>query len=295
MKKSFALLHAAIFLAGFTGIFGRLITLKAGLLVWYRLFFSFIILFLILLLTKKLKKYNLQDMARQGFGGLLLGLHWILFYSSIKYSNISVGVVCFCLTSFFTAILNPIINKVPFKWGELLLSCIALIGVGFIFNIDVSFQKGIIIGVISSLFASLYVLYNEKLVRNYELLNINCYQMMGGWVGISILLPFLLKMDNMHFYIPDPKNLMYLFLLSSFCTVLLYMLIANVLKSLNAFTINLSFNLEPIYSIIGAMFIYHENKQLTPTFYIGLALIILSVSLQMFKSMYKNRKLKKAF
>src|SRR5882762_3188072 len=136
MKKALILLHLSVFLAGFTGVFGKLISLNAGLISWYRLFLSGLMLLLILAVSGKLKKIGFKDVLRIAFAGSLLGLHWIFFYASIKYANISVGVVCFSLGSFFTALLEPLINRRKFSVGELLLSGLILCGIALIFGLD---------------------------------------------------------------------------------------------------------------------------------------------------------------
>ncbi|WP_228379110.1 EamA family transporter [Chryseobacterium piperi] len=128
MKKSYLLLHAGVILAGFTGIFGKLITLNEGLLVWYRLLLSSIVLFIVLKSLRIRCSISAREKIHIARVGLLLTLHWLFFYGSIKYSNISIGVVCFCLTSFFTALFKPIIDREPFKISELLLSLLTVLG-----------------------------------------------------------------------------------------------------------------------------------------------------------------------
>lgn len=139
MKKSYLLLHIAILLAGFTGVFGKLITLNEGMLVWYRVLFSSIMLFF---LVKGLRIREVPDLKTRfniGKVGLFITIHWVFFYASIKYANISVGVVCYCLTSFFTAICKPIIDRSGFRLSELLLSSMTLAGILLIFHFDASY------------------------------------------------------------------------------------------------------------------------------------------------------------
>lgn len=280
MKKSYLILHAAVILAGFTGIFGKLISLNEGLLVWYRVFFSSIILLLIL----KLFKVRAIPTSKEKFGiakiGLLITIHWVFFYASIKYSNISIGVVCYCLTSFFTAIFSPLINRQKFNPTELLLSVLTLIGIALIFHFDSSYQLGILLGVISSAFAALYTIYNERLVKKYDSRIINYYQMIGGTVALGISLPLYLHYFHAPSLIPSPKDTVYLLLLASFCTAGLYVLFAESLKRIPAFTVNLSFNLEPVYAIILAFLFFNESKELNVSFYIGLLFVMASVILQ---------------
>lgn len=285
MKKAFIQLHIAILLAGFTGVFGKLITLNEGLLVFYRMLISGILLLLILGISGKLKAVSAADFKRIAFSGFLLGMHWIFFYGSIKYSNISVGVVCFSLSGFFTSILAPIINKKRFAISELLLSGLTLLGIVLIFSFDSQYRTGIILGVISALLVAFYTIANERLAHVHKSETIIVYQMIGGSTVLAVLMPVYLHFFPVSTLLPSLQDFGYLILLSLFCTVLLYTLLTQALKQIPAFTINLSFNLEPVYTIALAIFIYKENRELTWSFYVGLGLIILSVVLQMVKVM----------
>lgn len=290
MKKSYLLLHFAVILAGFTGVFGKLISLNEGLLTWYRVLFSAIILFLILKLlripdrTTSKEKFNIAKV------GLLITIHWVFFYASIKYSNISIGVVCYCLTSFFTAVFKPLIDKTKFRVSELLLSALTLLGISLIFHFDTSYQLGIVLGVISSAFAALYTIYNEKLVKIYDSKIINYYQMIGGTVGLGALLPVYLHFFPSTSFFSDIKDTAFLLLLALFCTVGLYVIFAEVLKKIPAFTVNLTFNLEPVYAIVIAFIFFNEGKEVNAAFYAGLAFVILSVVLQTFISVRNPHK-----
>jgi len=288
MKQTYLLLHIAVILAGFTGVFGKLVTLNEGLLVWYRVFFSSVILFFVLKLFRVRASATLKEKCRIAIPGMLITIHWVFFYASIKYSNISIGVVCYCLTSFFTAVFEPLINKKAFRLSELALSALTLLGISLIFHFDVSYQTGIILGVISSAFAALYTIYNEKLVRVYDSRLINFYQMTGGTLGLTVLLPVYLYFFPVATVIPGGKDLFYLVLLALFCTVGLYVLFAEILKKLPAFTVNLTFNLEPIYAIILAFLFFNESKEVNLSFYAGLALIIISVVLQSARTQVKQ-------
>lgn len=179
MKRSYLILHTAVILAGFTGIFGKLISLNEGLLTWYRVFFSFIWLFFILKIFKIDASLPLGQKTELAKIGMLITIHWVFFYGSIKYSNISIGVVCYSLTSFFTAVFEPLINRKKFAVTEFLLSALTLLGIALIFHFDSSYQLGISLGVISAAFAALYTIYNERLVKVYDSKLINYYQTIG--------------------------------------------------------------------------------------------------------------------
>lgn len=290
MKKAFIKLHIAILLAGFTGIFGKLITLNEGLLAWYRILLAGLLLFLILAVTKRLKPVSLKDFGEISSAGFLLGLHWMLFYGSIKYSNISVGVVCFSLTGFFTALFAPLINRRKIDLSELLLSLLTLAGIALIFSFDSQYRTGITLGVLSSMVAAMYTLRNERLTHGLTSETITVYSMLGGAMGLTVLMPVYLYFFPAESLVPSWSDWGYLFVLALFCTVLLYMLQTQALNKISAFTVNLSLNLEPVYTIILAVLLYQENKDLTVAFYSGLGLIILSVFLQMARVMMENRK-----
>lgn len=289
MKNSYLKLHLAVLLSGFTGIFGKLISLNEGLLVWYRTFFSAIILFFLIQLTKTLVQINIREKLNIAKIGFFIAIHWAFFYASIKYSSISIGVVCYCLTSFFTAIFEPLINKNKLVFSQLIFSVITLFGISLIFHFDSSYHTGILLGCVSSAFAALYTIYNERLVKTYDSKVINYYQMIGGTICLGILMPFYLIFFPVESLIPNGSDFFYLILLSLFCTVGLYVLFAEALKKIPAFTTNLTFNLEPIYAIILAFVFFNEGKEMSKSFYLGLFFVMTSVILQTIISLRRKK------
>jgi len=283
MKQAYIKLHIAVILAGFTGLFGRLISLNAALISWYRLFFSALIMLLIFAIRGKFQVISNAAKIKIGFTGFLLGIHWILFYGSIKYSNVSVGVVCFALSSFFNALFNPIVNKRKLSVQELLLSGLTLLGIGLIFGMDVRYRTGIMLGVISSMFAALYTLYSERSVKDYDGQTFVFWQMSGGCIGLTVLMPIVLWVIPVKTLIPTAADFGWLLLLAAFCTVLLYFLANGAMKKIPSFTVSLSFNLEPLYTVVLAVIIFKEGREFNAGFYLGLLLIISSLLLQMYR------------
>jgi len=280
MKKSYFLLHIAVLLLGFSAVFGKLISFNEGLLVWYRLLFSAIILFFVLKFFKVNNHISLKEKFDIAKVGMVITMSWVFFYASIKYSNISIAVVCACLASFFTAVFEPFINKTSFRPSEFLLSALTMLGIGLIFHFDASYRLGIALGVVSPAFLALYAIYNERLIKTYDSKQINYYQMIGGTIGLGLLLPIYLHFFQVKSIFPDLKDTLWLILLSLFCTVFVYVSFTEALKKISAFTVNLSINLEPIYSIILAFLFFDESKEVNVWFYIGLFLAIASVILQ---------------
>lgn len=289
MKKSYLILHIAVIFLGFSGVFGKLISLNEGLLTWYRVFFSAVILFFVLKWFRINNHIRFKEKLAIAKVGTLITLSWVLFYASIKYSNISIGVVCYCMASFFTAVFEPLINKQKFRPSEFSLSALTMVGIGLIFHFDTSYRLGILLGVISPLFASLYTIYNERLVKSYDSKQINYYQMIGGTIGLGMVLPVYLHFFPAENLIPDMKDALYLILLSVFCTVGVYVTFTELLKKVSAFTISLSLNLEPVYAIIIAFLFFGESKEVNFSFYIGLFFVMLSVILQTIISIRKGK------
>lgn len=293
MKKAFIQLHMAILLAGCSGILGNLISLDAVLITWYRMLLAGLML-IIILYIKGNKPIIQKNEWRELSVGLLLALHWIFFYGSIKYANVSIGVICFCLSSFFTAIISPMLNHQKISWAELLLSSLTLFGISLIFQFDSSYRIGIGFGVVSSLLFAFYAILNERLSASRNAVRTTALQMIGGFTGLSVLLLPVYIMNVQHAtYLPTINDFCFLFLLAFGCTVCMCFLLNNAQREISAFTVSLSFNLEPVYSILLAIILFKENKMFGTAFYAGLSLIMLSLILQMFRLAYNKNKNKK--
>jgi drug/metabolite transporter (DMT)-like permease len=279
VRKAFFQLHTAVFLAGFTGILGRLITLNEALLVWYRLLITAVSLWVLFFFQKKLQRISRAGLLRITGVGAVVALHWVTFYGSIKYSNVSVALVCFSAIGFFTAVLEPLITRNRFNKVELLLGLLVMAGIYLIFRFDPQFKTGIILGIISALLASLFPIFNRLLVQEFTPETVTLYQLSGGFLCLTILLPVYLYYFPTTHLTPSLTDTRWLLVLSWFCTVLAFNLSMNALKKISAFTVNLTYNLEPLYGIALAFLIYREDKLLSGSFYIGLMLIVLSVFL----------------
>ena len=266
-------------LAGFTGLFGKLITLNEVDIVWYRMLFTS----LILVVFTGLPRVGWKKFLQISGCGALLGLHWMLFYSSIKASNVSIGVVCFALVGFFTAIFEPIVFRRKVSWAELLLSLITVAGLLCIFSFDARYRYGIAIGVVSSAVCALYAIFNKKVSVGVRSRTMLMYQMSGGIVGVSLIIPLYLMVfpsQQPVVVIPEGSNLWWMLCHALFCTIGMYLLQIQALKQLSAFTVNLTYNLEPCYTILLAFLFFGEARELNLSFYVGISLVILSVLLQ---------------
>jgi drug/metabolite transporter (DMT)-like permease len=282
MKQAFWKLHISVLLAGCTGLFGKIISLNEGLLVWYRLMLTVVLIHFLWAIGSKFQKVSFRDFLRLAGTGALLGFHWLFFFGSIKVSNVSIGVVCFSSVGFFTAIVAPIVYRCRISRREIFLSLLAVCGVLLIFSFDMRYRLGIMLGIVSSALAALFTISNKRVSATRTTTTVLQYEMLGGFLFVSLVLPFYLLFSPVQTIIPSLQDCFYLFLFAFFCTVCLYILQIQSLKKISAFTFNLTYNLEPIYSILFAMLLLGEAKELNAAFYAGLSLIIVSVVLQMF-------------
>ena len=192
-------------------------------------------------------------------------------------------------TGFFTALFEPLINHKRVSMKEIAFSLIAVGGIALIFHFDVRYRVGVLMGIVSSALASLFTITNKRVSVNYSSGTMLLYEMIGGFVGLTCLFPLYDYAFGVDFVLPGQTDFCYLLCLASVCTVCLYILQIQVLKVISAFTVNLSYNLEPIYSIILAMILFDEGRYLDQSFYMGLFLILFSVVSQSMYAFLRRR------
>ena len=283
MKKAFLQLHIAVFLAGFTAILGKLITLNEGLLVWYRLLITVIILGLIMVFKKQLRGIATKDLLKITGVGAVIACHWVTFYGSVKYANVSVALVCFSATGLFTALLEPLFLRIRIVFAELLLGILAISGIYIIFDFHPQYKLGIIFGIISALGSAIFPIMNKQLLKRFTPRILTFYELGSGLVILTLLLPAYLLFYPAVYFLPTLSDWGWLLILAVLCTVVSFDLQLNALKKISAFTANLTYNLEPVYGIILAFIFFRENKLFHHEFYIGLGLILLAILLQMWR------------
>ena len=291
MKKAFLQLHLAVFLAGFTGILGRLITFNEGMIVWYRMLITAATMWVLFGLMKKVKRIPATDILKITAVGFIAAMHWVTFYGSIKYANVSVALVCFSAIGFFTALFEPLIVRKKINWIEVLLGLITISGIYIIFHFDTQYKTGIIIGIISALLASLFPIFNRQFLQRMNVETLLTYQQTGGFIILSVLLPFYLQRFPINTFIPGWQDLGWLLMLAWLCSVIAFQFSSYALKKLSAFTVNLTYNLEPVYGIILAFVVYKENKYLSKWFYTGFAIIAAALAIHIVMLIKVERKI----
>ena len=282
MNRTLILLHTAVFLAGWTGIFGRLISLGGLPLVWYRMMVSIVSMVLVLGLMGRLHRLPWMSLVKIAACGGLLALHWVAFYASIQASNVSIGVACIATSCFFTTLLDPLINRKRISWMEVFISFIAIAGVLLIFSLDVRYRLGIVLGLLSAAIYSLFALVNINVAKDTgeDSATMLLYEIVGGLVLLSLIMPVYARVYPGAPITPQGKEYLWLLLLGSVFTVLPFLFQLSALRRVSAFTVNLAYNLEPVYSILFAAVLFGELQEVGPSFWLGVALIIASVLIQ---------------
>jgi drug/metabolite transporter (DMT)-like permease len=297
MKKAFIQLHMAIFLAGFTAVLGRLISLNEAILVWYRLLITVVLLALFMYFKKELILPSKKDVLKMVGVGAVITFHWVTFYGSVKYGNISIALVCLSSAGFFSSILEPLIFKQKFIIAEMLLGILTVIGIYIIFDFHPQYKVGIAYGILCALGSALFPIFNKQLVNKFSPRTLTLYELSGGLVLLSFIIPAYLKYAPVNSnnitaavqYVPTFSDFMWLLVLAVMCTIICFDLQLQALKKISAFTSNLMYNLEPVYGIILAFMFFNEGNQLNNAFYIGTLLIISAIVIQIVR-VYRQQK-----
>src|SRR4030095_16197530 len=218
MRRAYIYLHTSILLWGFTGIFARAIDLKEGVLVWYRLLLTSLCWLLIAAITKKVRRLSFRQTIRISFVGLLVAIHWLFFYGSIKYSNISVGMSCLAMIAVFSSILEPLITRRPFQWYELGLALIATVGMFLIFKFTEVYRVGVILGLISAFLGSFFTIQNKLLMDKYNSETVTTYELCSGFVYLTLLMPLYLWIFPTDKLLPGNQDWILLLFFTVVCT-----------------------------------------------------------------------------
>jgi drug/metabolite transporter (DMT)-like permease len=273
VNKNLLILHFTVFIWGFTGILGALISISAVSLVWYRVLIASVSLFLYFRVNKTALNISGRTFLKLVFTGALVGGHWILFFASIKLSTVPVTLVCLSSITLFTAIFEPLINKKRISKLEIFAGALIIAGIILIFKFETKYTKGIIAGLTSAVFASLFAIINSRLVKKYEAPVIAFYELSGALVWITIYLLFTNGFNQSMAL--KGADIGYLFILGTICTSLAYVAGVSVMRELSAFRVALITNLEPVYGIIMSFVFFKDMNKMTIGFWVG-AVIILS-------------------
>lgn len=279
LKRAYIQLHIAIFLFGFTAILGKLINLAEAPLVWHRLWITCISLLLVPGVIKAIFALPRKNLLTFAGIGIVTVTHWLAFYASIKYGSASVALSCLATTSLFTALIEPMLFKKKISPAEVIVGLVVVMGIYIITQAAIDQVVGIVLGLFSALLASLFTTLNKKYMYEHHPIAITVVQLGVGFLFITAMLPIYFNNFPGAVFMPSTMDWVYLLVLSLLCTSVGYVLGLLALKHVSAFTANLTVNLEPVYGIIMAAFILNEHEELNSRFYIGTAIILISVLL----------------
>lgn len=282
------ILHVVVFVWGFTGILGNLISVRENILVWWRMLIACTALGLFMLIVKKKFYLSPGDRWKVVGTGLIIALHWIFFYGAIKISNVSVAVACMAVSSFFTAFLQPLFTGSKIVRYEIILGLGVIAGVAILMGVETDQSMGFVWGLISAFFAAMFTVINAGLVRRIDSTVISFYEMLGGFLGLSIY-NFLIGELVAEKLALNASDAWYLLLLGLLCTAIPFVVSVWVMKKLSPYTVSISVNLEPIYTIVLALIIWPEKETMSAGFYAGSAIILLTVLANAFlKARYRT-------
>ena len=276
--KNILLMHFVILIFGFTGILGKLITIEAIPLVFWRTLIGGGAIYVWLKVRRKVSRKSTSDILKMGGIGLLVAIHWITFFASIKISNVSVALTMLATSPMFIGFLEPLIFKRKIDWRELTVAAVVLVGVGTIFSFNTTYHEGMILGIISAFFASLFATLNGVLIKTHDASNISLVELLTASAAIFILLFFTGEV-NSELFVLSSQDWFWITILALVATSFAFIAFTSIMKVLTPFTTSVAINLEPIYSIILAVIIFGDEEIMGNRFYIGASIIIGAVFL----------------
>jgi drug/metabolite transporter (DMT)-like permease len=288
--KNFIHLHFLVFIAGFTAIIGKAISIDAIPLVWYRMLIATALMFIYIKLKRIDIKITRKSLLKLSLAGIVIALHWITFFGAIKVANASIALAMFSTGAFFASILEPIIYKRKLIIYEIVFGLIVIVGIYLIVQSEFKYLWGMLLGVLSAFLSSLFAVLNGKFLETHSATKISFYEFISGVLFISVLLLFFPNGFSLEFFNISLSDIGYLVLLASVCTAYAFIASVHVMRYISPYTVVLTYNLEPIYGIILALLIYPETETMSNSFYLGATLILFTVLLN---AVFKNRTLKR--
>ena len=276
-SKAYWQIHFCVLLWGFTAIFGKLITLPALELVWWRMLLVTAVLLALPRVWRGLRAMSGRLLLRFAGIGIVVALHWLTFYGAIKLSNASVAVSCMALGSVFAAMIEPFVTNRRFDARELVLGVIVIPGIVMLVGgVPGNMRLGIAIGVLSAFLTALFSALNKRYVEHADPLTVTCLELGAGAAFLTMIAP-LLPHTGAAFTLPGMQDALLLLALAMACTLLPFILSLIALRNISAFSTQLALNLEPVYAIVLAILLLNEQRELTPRFYAGVAMILIAV------------------
>lgn len=277
MLKTQLRLHFIVLLWGFTGVTGKLVSFSALPLVFWRMLIATFVIMVLLLVSKKSFKINQKQLLSYIGVGFVIGLHWILFFGAIKVSNVSVALSTLSTGALFTAFLEPLFFKTRFKLYEVILSLIVAFCIWLIFRASPEYWLGILLGIACSFLSAIFSIFNAQLQKKPEntAQKMMFYEMLSGWILVATVLLFTGDMGQILDF--RSYDLPLILVLGGLLTAYPMIESISLMKHISPFTLLLAVNLEPVYGIVLAYFIFGESETMSPLFYVASLIMILAI------------------
>ena len=249
-------------------------------------------MFLFIKLTKINIKVSKKAILQFSAAGIIIALHWVTFFESIKQSNVSIALAMFSSGAFFASFIEPIFFKRRIQAYEIIFGVVVVLGVSLILNSELKYINGIVLGLLSALFSTLFAVVNGRFIERHKATVISFYEFISGVLFLTVFIYFSGTNFDERFFLLSNEDWIYLFILASVCTAYAFIGAVEVMRYISPFTVILSYNLEPVYGIILALIFFPESEKMSPQFYIGALVIIVTLILDALFKNYKRRKQK---
>lgn len=270
--KPYISLHFVIFLWGFTGILGKIITIPSTSIVWIRMTIALFGLLAFMLITRRSFQTTFKNKLKYLATGVITAGHWLFFFEALKVSNVSITLTTLASTSLFVAFIEPMLFKRKIIPYEIILGLMTLAGLAIIFRAESAYGLGIAYALFSAVLAALFGTLNGVFVKTDRPTLITTFEMLGGVLAITVY--YILTDSFAGFQMPTPLDWLWLAILGLLCTSLAFVVSIEVMKVLSPFTVSMSINMEPIYAIIFALIIFKEDEYMSPLFYAGAVIVM---------------------
>lgn len=273
-RKALLQIHCCVLLWGFTAILGKLISLPALDLVWWRMTIVVAVLLAWPRVRRELRQTDRRTMAIFAGIGIVVALHWLTFYAAIKLANASVAVTCMAIGPIFMAFTEPWIARRRFDLRELAVGVAALPGVALVVGgTPGGMRAGLAVGVLSAFLVAIFGSLNKRHVERAGPLVITGVELAAGTLFLT-LVALTWTREGPLMPLPGARDAGLLAILALGCTLLPFAVSLEALRHTSAFTAQLAVSLEPVYAVILAILLLGEQRQLTWTFYVGVMVIV---------------------
>jgi len=276
-RRALLELHLCVVLWGVTAILGKLITLPASQLVWWRMLLVTAALAFFPRVWRTLRLIPVRDVLMFAGIGVVVALHWLAFYASVKLANASVAATTMALAPVVTALIEPAITGARFERHNLLLGILVIPGVALVVGgIPGSMQFGFWVGVVSAALAALFNVLNKRHLGHHDAMAVTWLELGAGFLLLTAIAPFAAP-GGPAFVIPSVHDGAWLLVLAIFCTLIPFAVSLVTLRHLSAFTVQLAVNLEPVYAIALAVLFLGEARDLDVLFFLGVVIVLAAV------------------